>query len=394
MNHDRTPDREHGCTGSYMTANPSSTFLTDPLHVHDHVVPSSLTEAASSAPLGESWKPQLFAASSGCQFCARADAELAIDPRQRRFDGVLGHEQGGRHLAVRVALRDEPGDPLLCLRQLTVATARGRRCGRARRGPVRPRAVRPGARIGRARPRGLRGRRARASRAAASDRVRVASARGETDRWLRACSRERALEARERCRRDLPARRATARGNGPGSPAPRPGRRARARGSQVSRISPASSSSPTAINASSRSPSSSRCAGLEHERVAELVRTSSGATTAAPGRRATARRSRAPSCEPDCAMRIPMASPPADLAASGGARLVDPAPVRGDHRGREHVGGYHAPELRSEIANESAANLGRRRPSSRLATRASPSHQVTVASPSGSLRARCSPSSR
>ena len=49
---------------------------------------------------------------------AGADAELAVDARQRGLDGVLGEEEGGGDLAVRVAFGDERGDPALGLRQV------------------------------------------------------------------------------------------------------------------------------------------------------------------------------------------------------------------------------------------------------------------------------------
>jgi len=51
------------------------------------------------------------------------DAELQIDTRQRRLDGVLGEEEGCRDLPVGTALGDQARDPSLGLRQLA---ARGR----------------------------------------------------------------------------------------------------------------------------------------------------------------------------------------------------------------------------------------------------------------------------
>ena len=60
---------------------------------------------------------------------AGADAELAIDTRQRCLHGVLGEEEGCRNLAVGAALGDESRDPLLGLCQLA---ARGRTAADAR----------------------------------------------------------------------------------------------------------------------------------------------------------------------------------------------------------------------------------------------------------------------
>ena len=71
---------------------------------------------------------------------AGAHAELAIDPCQRRLDGVLREEQGRRDLAVRAAFGDERGDPSLGLRQLARrgrAAADPRQLGARLLGPER-----------------------------------------------------------------------------------------------------------------------------------------------------------------------------------------------------------------------------------------------------------------
>src|SRR5436190_1051894 len=49
---------------------------------------------------------------------AGAHAELPVGARQGALDGVLGDEQGGRHLAVRAALGDQRHDSALGLGQL------------------------------------------------------------------------------------------------------------------------------------------------------------------------------------------------------------------------------------------------------------------------------------
>jgi hypothetical protein len=49
---------------------------------------------------------------------AGADAELAVDARQRRLDGVHGEEEGISHLAIRAALGYEVRDSALGFGQL------------------------------------------------------------------------------------------------------------------------------------------------------------------------------------------------------------------------------------------------------------------------------------
>ena len=71
---------------------------------------------------------------------ARADAELAVGPRQRALDRVLGDEERGRDLAVRAAFGDERGDPALGLGQLVAggrATADPGQLGARLLGPQR-----------------------------------------------------------------------------------------------------------------------------------------------------------------------------------------------------------------------------------------------------------------
>src|SRR5829696_1673705 len=69
---------------------------------------------------------------------AGADAELAVDARQRRLDRVLREEERRRNFAVRAALGDEHGDPPLRLRQLVA-----RRCPAADPCELGPRLLGP-----------------------------------------------------------------------------------------------------------------------------------------------------------------------------------------------------------------------------------------------------------
>ena len=145
-----------------------------------------------SALRGESGKPQVFAARMR-KLGPGADAELAVDARERRLDGVLGEEEGGRNLPVRTCPRRRARRSVARLPSARRARARGRRCARARRVSARPRAARRAARSGRARPRASRGRRRASWRVVASGRARAASVRGGTDRC---CGRARRARAR------------------------------------------------------------------------------------------------------------------------------------------------------------------------------------------------------
>ena len=85
-------------------------------------------------------QPYVFGARRRASGGAGANAELAIDARQGRLDGVLGEEEGCRDLSVRAALGDERGDPALGLGELAVrcsAAADARQLGARLRGPQR-----------------------------------------------------------------------------------------------------------------------------------------------------------------------------------------------------------------------------------------------------------------
>ena len=65
----------------------------------------------------------LVGAVAARQLSSRADAELAVDPGEIRFDGSDADDELGGDLLVRLSLGDEGRDPLFRRRQL------GRRAG-------------------------------------------------------------------------------------------------------------------------------------------------------------------------------------------------------------------------------------------------------------------------
>ena len=237
---------------------------------------------------------------------AGADAELPIDPRQRRLDGVLGEEEGGRDFPVRLPLGDE----------LARSVARPPSARRARaRPPMRASSARVCSAHSGAPSRSKRAERVLEGRPGGAALLRPPLRSPEREQRPRVVERIRAAARARRARarssrtrrRDHPARRAAARGSGPGSPAPRPGRARRRvaprwRGPRPPRRARRRRSAPRAGRpARGAAPGSS----MKSLRSSYERRRYSSAAAASPSESSTK-----PSTQPwpDCAMRIPSAS--------------------------------------------------------------------------------------
>ena len=312
---------------------------------------------------------------------AGADAELAVDAGERGLDGVLGEEEGGRDLrfvcpsatssamrrSASVSSSRDGARPPMRASSARVCSAQS---GRAEGLEARERVLEGGAGGGALLRASLRPAE-REQRAGAVERVDVAVVLGE-----------RALEAREGAV-EVAARgeqQAAATGEDRERPGPvergrtrlplgedrRPPRRARRSRSAPRAGRPARRACPgSSMNVLRSSYDRRRC---------------SSAAAGSPSESSTK-----PSTQPwpDCRDPDPLGLGPGHRALRPGARVVDPAPVGGDDRGRKLRRG-HRRDRAASGARATRPRTGRPRPSSPPATRGSPgTRALTPPSPSG-----------